>query len=167
MTASAIFTAAHLAAKVADAAVTYRTRFVTALRAAWAAAKQVISTIMTKEEAFAPFTKEEADLTNEQNWYRIGYAPSSSKPGEWISLELRTASRINKAYKAGTLAAEFPFNYRSMNEMLRGDYQRLRASLLANASKYAEFISEEAAAELLAQVNAGTRPRFVAANKEY
>lgn len=47
MTASAIFTAAHLAAKVADKAMAYRTRFATALKSAWAAAKQTINTVMS------------------------------------------------------------------------------------------------------------------------
>jgi len=45
-TASAIFTAAHAAAKVADAVVVYKVRFSTALKSAWAAAKQTINAIM-------------------------------------------------------------------------------------------------------------------------
>lgn len=47
MTASAIFTAAHAAARLADAATSYRTRFVSALKSAWAAAKQTVQTAMS------------------------------------------------------------------------------------------------------------------------
>jgi len=47
MNASQIFTAAHLAAKIADAALAYRARFTTALRAAWAAAKQPAQALPT------------------------------------------------------------------------------------------------------------------------
>lgn len=47
MTASALFTAAHAAARLADATLAYRTRFVTALKSAWAAAKQTITNAMT------------------------------------------------------------------------------------------------------------------------
>lgn len=45
MTASQIFTAAHTAARVASPVVAYRTRFVTALKSAWAAAKQIVTTM--------------------------------------------------------------------------------------------------------------------------
>lgn len=48
-TASAIFTAAHAAAKVADTVVAYKVRFSTALRSAWAAAKQTVTTLMETE----------------------------------------------------------------------------------------------------------------------
>ena len=52
MTASARFTAAHAAARLADALVAYRTRFTTALKSAWAAAKaaakQATQTTMKK-----------------------------------------------------------------------------------------------------------------------
>ena len=46
MTTAAIFTAAHATARLADKMVAYRTRFTTALRAAWATAKQTINTVM-------------------------------------------------------------------------------------------------------------------------
>lgn len=65
MTASAIFTAAHAAARLADAVVAYRTRFTTALRAAWAAAKQTIKTVMTPfEQQMAAARAERAAATN-------------------------------------------------------------------------------------------------------
>ena len=45
-TASFVMTAAHAAARLADKMLAYRTRFTTALRAAWAATKQTAQTIM-------------------------------------------------------------------------------------------------------------------------
>lgn len=48
--ASAIMKAAHQAAKVADAIVAYKIRFSTALKAAWATAKQTINTMMNTVE---------------------------------------------------------------------------------------------------------------------
>ena len=47
MTTATIFTAAHAAARLADQMVAYRTRFSTALKSAWAAAKQTIKTVMS------------------------------------------------------------------------------------------------------------------------
>ncbi|SDZ01211.1 hypothetical protein [Hymenobacter psychrophilus] len=64
MTTSAIFLAAHAAAKVASAVVAYKVRFSTALRSAWAAAKQTVNTITTAIMETISNPNFSADLAN-------------------------------------------------------------------------------------------------------
>ncbi len=70
MTTAAIFTAAHAAARLADEMVAYRTRFATALRAAWAAAKQTLT--KTVSAILATIEKPNLGFTDIYDIFHVG-----------------------------------------------------------------------------------------------
>ncbi|GAC1604379.1 MAG: hypothetical protein NVS3B25_33600 [Hymenobacter sp.] len=97
---------------------------------------------------------EDNDLTSVSNHRRLGYTPSESRPGEWISIDHRAMHRLLKAQQDGVLAQQYRLGAEALEMIFRGNVEKWKASMKARVANTPKFISQEAAAEQLRALNA-------------
>lgn len=107
---------------------------------------------MTTTESW--IATEDNDLTSDSNHSRLGYVPSESRPGEWISIDHRAMHRLFKAQQEGTLASQYRLAAEALDMIFRGNVEKWKASMKARVANTPKFISQQAAADQLSALNA-------------